>query len=299
MTLSIFRIRDPFYNWVTEFMTHGIKVGEAEVSLWSVTLFILVIWISVVVTRIIRHILEKDVFSRVQTAKGIPSTVSLMARVILLTAGFFLAAAAAGIKLSSLSLILGAFSVGIGFGLQNIFNNMVSGIILALERPIKVGDIVQVGELLGVVKSIGLRSSTVKSFDGAEVIVPNGNLISQEMINWTLSDSNRRIDIRVGVAYGTKPGQVVELMQEVAEANERVDKKPPPTAYFIEFGDSSLNFRLLAWTDMAHRLEVESELNMAVNEALQKAGIEIPFPQVDLNIKKDLTKVSAAKRSKS
>jgi len=290
LALSIFRIRDSFVEWGGAFMTNAIKVGAAEITLWSVVLFFLVIWFSIEVTRIIRNILEKDVFSRVSTAKGVPTTVVLLVRVSLLAGGFLFAAAAAGIQITSLSIVIGAFSVGIGFGLQNIFNNLVSGLILAIERPINVGDVVQVGELIGVVKSISMRSSNVKSFDGAEVIVPNGNLISNELINWTLSDSNRRIDIRVGVAYGTKPGEVVKLLQQVAEDHEKIDKEPPAMAYFIGFGESSLDFRLLAWTNIDGRLQVESELNMAVNDALKQKGIEIPFPQRDLHIRSDATR---------
>jgi potassium efflux system protein len=167
---------------------------------------------------------------------------------------------------------------------------MVSGLIIAFERPIKVGDTVQVGDLMGVVLSIGLRSSTVRSFDGAEVIVPNGNLISNQMINWTLSDSNRRMDIRFGVAYGTDPGLVLRLMEEVAAEHAMVNRTPSPRAYFLGFGDSSLNFRLLAWTDIQDRLSVESELYVAVNNKLKKAGIEIPFPQRDVHIRSDATR---------
>jgi small-conductance mechanosensitive channel len=164
---------------------------------------------------------------------------------------------------------------------------MVSGLILAFERPIKVGDTVQVGELTGTVLSIGLRSSIVRSFDGAEVIVPNGNLISDQMINWTKSDAKRRMDIRVGVAYGTDPEKVVGILEEVANAHQRVDRYPDPRAYFIGFGDSSLDFRLLAWTDIDHRLEVESQINVTINSKLKEAGIEIPFPQRDLHIRSD------------
>jgi small-conductance mechanosensitive channel len=193
-------------------------------------------------------------------------------------------------QLTNLSIVLGAFSVGIGFGLQNIFNNMVSGLILAFERPIKVGDVVQVGELMGMVMNIGLRSSVVRSFDGAEVIVPNGNLISDQMINWTRSDTNRRMDIRVGVAYGTDPEKVLAIIEGIANAHEMVDKNPLPRAYFIGFGESSLDFRLLAWTDIDHRLAVESEMNVSINAELKKAGIEIPFPQRDLHIRSDATK---------
>jgi small-conductance mechanosensitive channel len=193
-------------------------------------------------------------------------------------------------ELTNLSIVLGAFSVGIGFGLQNIFNNMVSGLILAFERPINVGDTVEVGQLMGTVKNIGLRASRVKSFEGAEMIVPNGMLISDILINWTLSDSDRRMDIRVGVAYGTDPREVVRILKEVAMQHELVRKEPEPSALFIEFGDSSLNFRMLAWVDIENKLEVESELKMGINARLKEAGIEIPFPQRDLHIRSDDTK---------
>lgn len=285
ITLSIFRVRDAVFAWASGLFTDGIKVGDAEITIGSIAIFILVIWISIVVSRILRHILEKDVFPRVETRRGVSTTVTLLLRIVLVSSGFFLAAAAAGIKLSSLSIVLGAFSVGIGFGLQNIFNNMVSGVILAIERPIKVGDVVQVGELIGSVRSIGLRSSNVKSVDGAEVIVPNGNLISNELINWTLSDSNRRMDIRVGVAYGSDTDEVIKILQEIALEHPLVDMNPVPKAYFTVFGDSSLDFRLLAWTHIDQRLAVESDLNGSINKALNKAGIEIPFPQRDLHVR--------------
>ncbi len=291
IALNIFQIKDDVFEWGERLFTDSIAIGAAEITVGNILIFIFVIWLSIAVAKGIRHILEKDVFPRVKTAKGVPSTVVMFVQIILVSSGFFLAAAAAGIKLTNLSIILGAFSVGIGFGLQNIFNNIVSGLILAVERPIKVGDVVQVGELVGVVKSIGLRSSNVKSFEGAEVIVPNGNLISNEMINWTLSDSSRRLSINVGVAYGTDTDQVIEILQELAINHELVYKKPSPTAYFTRFGDSALEFKLRAWTNIDNRLPVESDLNGAINKALHKAGIEIPFPQTDLHIRSDETKV--------
>ncbi len=291
--LQIFRIREEFTEWGGNLLTGGFTIGEVEITPKSILIFIFVIWLSIVITRIVRHVLEKDVFTRVKVERGMPSTIILLLRIALITGGFFLAAAAAGLELTNLSIIIGAFSVGIGFGLQNIFNNMVSGLILAFERPIKVGDTVQVGELLGTVRSIGLRSSTVRSFDGAEVIVPNGNLISDQMINWSLSDMFRRMDIRLGVAYGTDPEMVLEIMEDVARENKQVNKYPAPKAYFLGFGDSSLDFRLLAWVDLNYRLEVESELKVAINRAVIEAGIEIPFPQRDLHIRSDHTKPSS------
>jgi potassium-dependent mechanosensitive channel len=288
--LQILRIKDLVFDWGRGVLNDGRHIGAIEITLGSILIFVFVIWLSIMISRIISHVLEKDVFTRVSTAKGVPGTVLLLLKIALISAGFFLAAGASGMQLTNLSIVLGAFSVGIGFGLQNIFNNMVSGLILAFERPINVGDVVQVGELVGTVKTIGLRASTVKSFDGAEVIVPNGNLISNEMINWTLSDTFRRMDLRVGVAYGTDPERVLDLMKKIAEEHVSVRKKPVPKAYFIEFGDSSLNFRLLAWVKLDNRLEVESEINVLINKKLAEEGIEIPFPQTDLHIRSDATK---------
>ena len=290
IALGILMVKDLVFAWGRGVLTDGIKIGAINISLGSILIFVFVIWLSIIITRIITRVLAKDVFVRVKTAKGIPGTVILLLKVALISGGFFLAAAASGMKLTNLSIVLGAFSVGIGFGLQNIFNNMVSGLILAFERPINVGDVVEVGNLMGTVRSIGLRSSKVRTFDGAEVIVPNGNLISKEMINWTLSDPNRRMDIRVGVAYGTDPQKVLAIMEQIAEEHKDVRKKPAPKGYFLEFGDSSLNFRLLAWVNLDNRLGVESEINVEINRKLAEAGIEIPFPQRDLHIRSDDTK---------
>ncbi len=294
--LQILRIKDLVFDWGRGVLNNGRHIGAIEITLGSILIFVFVIWLSIMISRIISHVLEKDVFTRVSTAKGVPGTVVLLMKIALISAGFFLAAGASGMQLTNLSIVLGAFSVGIGFGLQNIFNNMVSGLILAFERPINVGDVVQVGELMGTVKAIGLRASTVKSFDGAEVIVPNGNLISNEMINWTLSDANRRMDLRVGVAYGTDPERVLALLEKIAAEHTGVRKKPLPKAYFIEFGDSSLNFRLLAWVKLDNRLEVESEINVLINKKLAEANIEIPFPQTDLHIRSDATKAKPASK---
>jgi small-conductance mechanosensitive channel len=295
--LQILLVKDAFYDWGGRVLTESKSLWNINFTLANILIFFFVIWLSVFITRVITRILEKDVFTRVTTAKGMPSTIILLLRITLISGGFLLAAGAAGMKLTNLSIILGAFSVGIGFGLQNIFNNMVSGLILAFERPIKVGDIVQVGELVGTVKTIGLRSSNVRSFDGAEVIVPNGNLISNQMINWTKSDSNRRMDIRVGVAYGNDPEAVINLLEKLVLDYPEVRKSPAPKAYFLEFGESSLDFRLLAWVHLDVRLEVESKLKVDINHRLKEAGIEIPFPQRDLHVRSDATLANLATKA--
>jgi small-conductance mechanosensitive channel len=167
-----------------------------------------------------------------------------------------------------------------------VVNNFVSGLILLYERPVQLGDMVEVGGVIGEVKRIGMRSSTVRTLQGAEVIVPNGNLISDQVVNWTFSDRRRRMEVKVGVAYGTDPERVLELLRQVARENTGVLADPEPVALFLGFGDSSLDFELRAWTPLFESWWLtQSELNVAVNRAIADAGIEIPFPQRDLHLR--------------
>jgi small-conductance mechanosensitive channel len=165
-------------------------------------------------------------------------------------------------------------------------SNFVAGLILLFERPIQVGDVVDVGALVGSVQRIGMRSSTVRTAEGAEVIVPNGDLISKSFINWTLSDRRRRIEIRVGVAYGTDPERVIALLLQAASDHPEALADPAPAAYFVGFGDSSLDFVLYVWAARFEQaLALQSAVRRAVNRVLGEAGIEIPFPQRDVNLK--------------
>ena len=195
----------------------------------------------------------------------------------------------ASIELSKFAILAGALGVGIGFGLQNIVNNFVSGLILAFERPIQSGDTIQTGTLYGQVKRIGFRSSTVRTFEGAEVIVPNANLVSTEVTNWTLSDQLRRIEIPIGVEYGTDPERVIELLVETAKNENQVISKPEPHALFLNHGDSSLDFLLRFWiSEFNDWAFIRSRVNIAINKALVADGIGIPFPQRDINLKADI-----------
>jgi small-conductance mechanosensitive channel len=297
LTLSLFTIWDDIYQWIQRLLTKSISIGTVTLSLGNIIVFILIIWMTLWISKLIRLIVEGEVAPRVKLKRGVPGAISLILRIIIITIGFLFAIAAAGVDMSKLAILLGALGVGIGFGLQNIFNNLVSGIILAFERPIQVGDIIEVGEFWGTVKEIGIRSSTIFTFDGAEVIVPNGNLISKELINWTLTDRQRRAEVLVGVAYGTDPDKVLDILRNVTIGHPQILKEPAPLALFTGFGSSSLDFRLLFWINRAdERLRIQSEVNVFVNKALKDAGIEIPFPQHDLHLKsvdsllmKDLT----------
>ena len=192
--------------------------------------------------------------------------------------------------------------VGIGFGLQDIVKNFISGLILIFERPIQIGDAVQVEELSGRVKHIGIRSSTIKTWEGAEVIVPNGNLISNKLVNWTLSDQLRRIDIKVGVAYGTDVNLVMETLLECAKLNENILTSPAPYVLFNDFADSSLEFELRSWTsNYSDWVEIRSDIRVAIDKAFKEKNIEIPFPQRDLHLKSgfDFPGTTSEKKDKS
>ncbi len=197
--------------------------------------------------------------------------------------------AVAGLEFGNLAIIAGALSVGVGFGLQNIVNNFVSGLILLFERPIKRGDWIVVGDIEGYVKSIRIRSTQIQTFDRADVIVPNSELISGKVTNWMLHDPRGRVRVPMGVAYGSDTQKVKQILLDVAKAHPEViddGSMPAPTVLFREFGDSSLNFELRAFVrHIDSRLQVISDLNFAIDAAFREYGIEIPFPQRDIHVR--------------
>lgn len=287
LSLSAFTIYEPVYDWFESILTTEWGPGDVKLSAGNILAFFLTLWISLTVSKFIRFLLQDEILTHFEMPRGVPGAISMIVRLVLIALGFILAFGAAKIDMSNITIIFGALGVGIGFGLQNIFNNLVSGLILAFERPIQTGDIIQISSLnlMGEVKEIGIRASIVRTFDGAEVVVPNGNLISNEMINWTLSDHRRRQEIIVGVAYGTDINKVLEILNEVVPGQDNILKNPAPLIIFIGFGESSLDFRVLFWTHFNNGLGTKSRVGIAIDEAFKKAKIEIPFPQRDLHLR--------------
>jgi small-conductance mechanosensitive channel/tetratricopeptide (TPR) repeat protein len=284
ITLGSSGILSPIRSALGGVLSASIGYGNVAISLGGVFAFFATLWLSWLLARFTSFALEEEVFSRVHTAPGVSFALSTFARYAILVLGFVVAMAAVGFSLDRVALILSALGVGIGFGLQNVVGNFVSGVILLSERPIRVGDWIQLTDLFGTVTKIGIRSSTVRTFDGADVIVPNGDLVSSRVTNWTLSDRKRRLILPVGVAYGTAPRRVLEILQEVARSHPDVLEDPAPSALFRGFGESALNFELRAFTE-ADWLGVTSELAVAITEALESADITIPFPQRDLHLR--------------
>jgi potassium-dependent mechanosensitive channel len=262
--------------------------GAISISPGGVLEFVLTVWAAYLLSAFIRFVLGEDVYPRMRIATGKSYAISSLLHYFILALGFTVAIAALGVNLSKLTVLTGAFGVGIGFGLQSVINNFVSGLILLFERPIHVGDTVEVGDLMGKVRSIGIRASTVHTRQGADIIVPNSQLISDKVTNWTLSDQLRRIDLPVGVNYSAQPGEVIKILVAVALANPNILKDPEPQGLFMGFGDSSINFELRAWTDRFDDWpSVRSELASAVYDAVYAAGMSFPFPQREVRLLSD------------
>jgi len=288
LSLEAFEVVDPIGDWGVGLLTGEIHIGAIEVSLIKIISFAAVVLGAIWLARFVAFALDVEILPRFKLKRGVSNAISTVVQWGILGAGLLIAGGALGLQAGQLAIVFGALSVGIGFGLQNIVSNFVSGLILIFEQPVKVGDKVEITSLAltGEVRRIGIRASVVRTFDGAEVIVPNGNLISSEVVNWTLSDQRRRVRIDVGVAYGTDPHRVIEILTAAAVAHREVLRYPEPVVMFMEFGESSLNFRLLFWTaTFDDFFRVRSELHIDVHDALDEAGITIPFPQRDLHLK--------------
>jgi small-conductance mechanosensitive channel len=285
--LIYFEVARLVFDWFTDFIAVERDIGTLTITLGGIFSFILILVITFIVTGFIKVFVETEFLKRLNLPKGIPAAISVTIRYFLIILGFTFALGAAGVELGKVSLLAGALGIGIGFGLQNIVVNFISGLILVYERPLQVGDTIEVENLLGKVKQIGARSSHVRTYDGAEVVVPNGNLITNQLINWTLSDNKRRIEIKVGTSYGSDPNVVLELLKKAALNHEDVMTDPPPRALFEEFGDSSLNFRLLFWVHYEMGIGIKSDVAVSIFNLFKENNVEIPFPQVDLHVKKD------------
>jgi potassium efflux system protein len=282
---SAFRISPLLSEVAGGVLSRRLQVGGLDVSLGDVVAFGVTLWVSVLLARLLAFSLEEGLEGR-GLPKGIPAAISRTAQYVVVAIGFGFAILASGMELTRFTVLVGTLGVGIGFGLQNVVNNFISGLILLYERPVRVGDIVEVGKTVGTVQRIGIRSSTIADFQGAEVVVPNGNLISGELVNWTLSDRKRRIEVDVGVAYGTDPERVREILLAAIGGRADVVASPEPAALFTAFGDSALQFQLRFWTQRFDAWPVvASDVRVAVSRALADAGIVIPFPQRDLHVR--------------
>jgi potassium-dependent mechanosensitive channel len=284
--IYVFILQDGMRSTAASVLAFDIAPGKMQVTVGDVLAVILILVIGFGLAKGFSSVVRSVLTSRFPFQRGVPYAVSKVTYYILSVLVVLAAVAAAGVDLNKFTVITGAVGVGVGFGLQDIVKNFASGLILLFERPIRVDDVIELTGMVGTVRRIGARSSTIVTAQGAEVIVPNSNLVSTQVINWTLSSQQRRVEIAVGVAYGTDPERVLALLTAEAASHDGVMTNPAPVAYFMGFGDSSLDFELRFWSERQDIwFQLKSDVTVAVCRALTEAGIEIPFPQRDIHVR--------------
>jgi len=277
-TLSGFELYDFIINWYSDLIAMEWRVGEMTISLGGVLAFLGIFIITLMISKIAAALFQDEWMVNV-LPRGISPAISLVLRIVVIGIGLYAGLTAAGVDLSNLGFMLGALGVGIGFGLQNVVLNFVSGLILAFERPINLGDAIEVDMEMGVVTNIGVRSSNIRAYTGAEVIIPNGDLISKKVVNWTLSNRNRRSKIPMKTSPAADPELVIELFNKIASEHPNTTSDPPPKTYFYGYGpDGNLNFALLYWTTFSDTLKTDSQIALQIFKALKEAGIQAPAP---------------------
>ena len=275
------------FNAIKDFLNiHIVTIGGNHLTLWTIIYFLFLAFILLYFTKKLKNWIVHKLLKKSKIDIGVRLAVGTIIRYLILTLGFIIVIQTVGIDLSTLTILFGALGVGIGFGLQNITNNFVSGIIILFERPIKVGDRIELEDIEGDVIKISLRSTTIVTNDSISVIVPNSKFISSTIINWSHNDRNVRFNIPVGVSYGSDPEKVKSLLLEVAEGENTVLKNPLPDVIFNEFADSSLNFSLRVWTQkhITTPQVLKSKLYFQIFKVFKENGIEIPFPQRDVHL---------------
>jgi small-conductance mechanosensitive channel len=275
-----------------------VYVNQKPLTIMSFLLGIIILLIFVFVSKGIRKILKTRVFDKYQLDEGIQLVILKLTHYLLVGLGIIMAVQSIGLNLTSLAVVFGLLSVGIGFGLQNVASNFVSGLIILFERPIKIGDRITIGDVWGDVVNISLRATLIRTVDNIAIIVPNSEFISSQVINWSHVDPKVRVHIPVGVAYGSDVQLVINSLLEVARNHPEVMDDPSPQVWFKEFANSSLDFELLVWTlNPKRRQEIISDLNKEIDEIFRKNKIQIPFPQRDLHIRSSVP-IEALSRNK-
>jgi len=263
------------------------RIGQTQVTLASLLATVAILFLTWLASRLLRKLVAEKLFSRAHVDPGIRYAIGRVISYLVWILGLIVALQPLGINATTLAVFGGAIGVGIGFGLQDIAKNFIAGLILLVERPIKVGDRIEIGKVIGDVAEIRARATLVRTNDDIYLVVPNARFITDTVTNWSYRTPRVRFHFPVSVAYGSDPHAVEKALIDAAGKSEHVLKEPAPSVIFVAFGESSLDFELACWTAvMLHRRgALRSEINFKIHEILRERGIEFPFPQRDLHIR--------------
>lgn len=279
---------DSLIEWFEKIMNLSlVSMGESNLTIGLVLTLIISFIVLFVGSEWFRRILVNKVLNRYQIETGTRQSIGTIVKYVLILAGIFSILQTSGVDLSAFGILAGAIGVGIGFGLQNVTNNFISGLIILFEQPIKIGDRIEVGDVSGDVVKISARSTTIVTNDNISIIVPNSQFIDSQVINWSHSDRNIRFNFPVGVSYQEDPEKIKKILLEVASSNPGVLKTPEPDILFEDYGDSSINFNLRVWTsDYINKPKVlKSQLYYEIFRRFREEEVEIPFPQRDIHLR--------------
>jgi len=287
-------IADPIENFILKKRS----IGEFSFTIGTILEFFLILYLAGLTSRIVSYFaLTAPDELESSTRKGGLGSWLLIIRIAIVSIGLLLAFAAVGIPMDRLTIILSALSVGIGFGLQSLVNNLVSGLIISFEKPVNIGDIVEIEGHSGTIKSIGFRSSILSTPTGAEVVIPNGELLNQHLVNWTHNNNFRCVDIQIGVAYGTNLERTIQILESLPSKDQRILSNPPPGVTIRQFNSSSIDMQLSFWVgNLRQWPAVKSDIILAIDRAFRENKIEIPLPQQDIHIR-SVAKEEIAKKS--
>lgn len=284
-SLDRFRLLRPARSALSTILGLGIEVGEISVHLGEVLTFAVSSWLAYWTARAVRRVLREELPGHRHLARGVGSSIATLSYYAVLLAGFLIALSAAGVALGQLAIVFGALGVGIGFGLQNIVNNFVSGLVLMFERPIQPGDTVDAAGVSGTVREISLRSTTIRTADGADTVIPNGLLLNGSLTNWTMYDRTRRFELAISVTDDADPARVLTILSESVDATAGLSTDPPARVMLTDYGDGGLRFVVSVWTeDPGSWGAVRGALLARIHSALQAEGIAVARRKFDVNL---------------
>ncbi|MFC1812316.1 mechanosensitive ion channel domain-containing protein [Thermodesulfobacteriota bacterium] len=269
-------------------LNKSVSIGNIHLSPLGLFFAVLILFLTLILTRLARYLLAEKMFVESSLEPGFQHSITTISIYVMWGLGVIMALSVLGVSATSLAVVFGALSIGIGFGLQNIFNNFISGVILLFERPIQVGDAVEIGGIWGEVKKINVRATVVQTFDNASLIIPNSEFISSQVTNWSFKEPSLRRNLEVGVAYGSDVELVKKTLIEIADQTKNVRRKPKPDVIFLDHGDSALIFRLRYWTTIENYYSTWSDIRFAIDRLFRELNIEIAFPQRDIHIRSGL-----------